>query len=71
MSGFQVSTGTIIRTIGRDSETWRNGPARARKDDVGGLSSEVETIEADIEDLIADMTASIAEADRFLQTLPE
>ena len=38
---------------------------------VGGLSSEVQTIEADIEDLIADMTASIAEADRFLQTLPE
>ncbi len=38
---------------------------------VGGLSAEMTTIETDIEDLIADMTASIAEADRFLQTLPE
>ena len=38
---------------------------------VGGLSTEAASIEADIETLIADMEASIAEADRFLQTLPE
>ena len=38
---------------------------------IGGLSTEMAGIEADIEQLIADMRASIAEADRFLQTLPE
>ena len=38
---------------------------------IGGLSAEVAGIESDIETLIADMRASIAEADRFLQTLPE
>jgi len=38
---------------------------------IGGLSTEAASIEADIETLIADMEASIAEADRFLQTLPE
>jgi len=38
---------------------------------IGGLSAEVENIEADIETLLADMRASIAEADRFLTTLPE
>ena len=38
---------------------------------VGGLSTEAASIEADIETLITDMEASIAEADRFLQTLPE
>ena len=38
---------------------------------VGGLSAETAKIEADIDALIADMEASIAEADRFLQTLPE
>ncbi len=38
---------------------------------IGGLSSEMDRIGADIEDLIADMRASIAEADRFLETLPE
>ncbi len=37
---------------------------------IGGLSTEMEGIEADIEQLIADMRASIAEADRFLETLP-
>ena len=38
---------------------------------VGGLEGEAAKIEADIGTLIADMEASIAEADRFLQTLPE
>lgn len=38
---------------------------------VGGLSAEAAKIETDIEGLIADMEASIAEADRFLQSLPE
>jgi len=38
---------------------------------IGGLSAEVDNIEADIENLLADMRASIAEADRFLTTLPE
>jgi hypothetical protein len=38
---------------------------------IGGLSSEMDRISADIEELIADMRASIAEADRFLATLPE
>ncbi len=38
---------------------------------IGGLSSEMDRIGADIEELIADMRASIAEADRFLETLPE
>ncbi len=38
---------------------------------IGGLSAEVESIEADIEALLADMRSSIAEADRFLTTLPE
>jgi chromosome segregation ATPase len=38
---------------------------------IGGLGAEVENIEADIEALLADMRASIAEADRFLTTLPE
>jgi chromosome segregation ATPase len=38
---------------------------------VGGLEAEAANIEADISTLIADMEASIAEADRFLQTLPE
>ena len=38
---------------------------------IGGLSSEMDRIWADIEELIADMRASIAEADRFLETLPE
>ena len=38
---------------------------------IGGLEGEAVKIEADIETLIADMEASIAEADRFLQTLPE
>lgn len=38
---------------------------------IGGLTAEVADIEADIDSLIADMRASIAEADRFLQTLPE
>lgn len=36
---------------------------------IGGLSSEMDQIESDIEELIADMRASIAEADRFLSTL--
>jgi uncharacterized protein YukE len=38
---------------------------------IGGLSSELDRIGADIEELIADMRSSIAEADRFLETLPE
>ena len=38
---------------------------------VDGLSSEVGRIEADSKELIADMRASIAAADRFLETLPE
>jgi len=38
---------------------------------IGGLSAEVDNIEADIENLLADMRESIAEADRFLTTLPE
>lgn len=38
---------------------------------IGGLSAETAKIEADIETLIEDMEASIAEADRFLKTLPE
>ena len=38
---------------------------------IGGLSSEMDRIESDIEELIADMRASIAEADRFLSTLQE
>jgi hypothetical protein len=38
---------------------------------IGGLSSEMDQIGADIEELIADMRASIAEADRFLETMPE
>ena len=38
---------------------------------IGGLSSEMDRIGADIEELIADMRASIAEADRFLETLPK
>ena len=36
---------------------------------IGGLSSEMDQIESDIEELVADMRASIAEADRFLSTL--
>lgn len=38
---------------------------------IGGLSVEVADIEGDIETLIADMRSSIAEADRFLATMPE
>lgn len=38
---------------------------------IGGLRAEVANIEADIETLLADMRASIAEADRFLSTLPK
>jgi uncharacterized protein YukE len=38
---------------------------------VGGLSAEVTDIEGDIETLIADMRSSIAEAERFLNTLPQ
>lgn len=38
---------------------------------IGGLNSEMDQIGADIEELIADMRASIAEADQFLETLPE
>ena len=38
---------------------------------IGGLSAEVATIESDIEALLADMRSSIAEAERFLSTLPE
>jgi uncharacterized protein YukE len=38
---------------------------------IAGLSTEMDRIGADIEELIADMRASIAEADRFLETLPE
>jgi len=38
---------------------------------IGGLSAEVDGIESDIETLISDMRASIDEADRFLQTMPE
>lgn len=37
---------------------------------IGGLEAEMDRIESDIEELIADMRASIAEADRFLDTLP-
>ena len=38
---------------------------------IGGLRAEVSNVEADIETLLADMRASIAEADRFLSTLPK
>ncbi|MEE4273949.1 MAG: DUF2959 family protein [Thermoanaerobaculales bacterium] len=38
---------------------------------IGGLSAEVDSIEADIEVLLADMRKSIAEADRFLANLSE
>jgi len=38
---------------------------------IGGLGAEIESIEADIEVLLADMRASIAEADRFLTTMRE
>ena len=38
--------------------------------EIGGLSAEVATIESDIEALLADMRSSIAEAERFLSTLP-
>lgn len=38
---------------------------------IGGLNAEVDSIEADIEVLLADMRASIEEADRFLSTIPE
>ena len=38
---------------------------------IGGLSTEMAGIEADIEQLINDRRASIAEADRFLRALPE
>ena len=37
---------------------------------IAGLGTELDRIGADIEELIADMRASIAEADRFLETLP-
>ncbi len=38
---------------------------------IGGLRAEMEGIEADIEQLISDMRESIAEAGRFLGTLPD
>jgi chromosome segregation ATPase len=38
---------------------------------IGGLGAEMVAIESDIEKLIVEMRASIAEADRFLQTMPE
>jgi gas vesicle protein len=38
---------------------------------IGGLGAEMEAIESDIEQLIVDMRASIAEADSFLQTMSE
>ena len=38
---------------------------------IGGLAADMEGIETDIEQLIADMRASIHEADSFLKTLPE
>ncbi len=38
---------------------------------IGGLAADMEGIESDIEQLIADMRASINEADDFLNTLPE
>ncbi len=38
---------------------------------IGGLAADMEGIETDIEQLIADMRASINEADSFLKTLPE
>lgn len=38
---------------------------------IGGLAADMEGIETDIEQLIADMRASISEADSFLKTLPE
>jgi uncharacterized protein HemX len=44
---------------------------RSNVEDVRDDQQEAASIEADIETLIADMEASIAEADRFLRTLPE
>ncbi len=38
---------------------------------IGGLGSEMETIEADIEKLISEMRTSIAEADEFLRAMPD
>jgi uncharacterized protein YukE len=38
---------------------------------IGDLASDMEGIETDIEQLIADIRASINEADNFLKTMPE
>ena len=38
---------------------------------IGGLADDMKAAEADIEQLIGDMRASINEADEFLKTLPE
>jgi len=38
---------------------------------IGGLAADMKGVETDIEQLIADMRASISEADTFLKTLPE
>lgn len=38
---------------------------------IGDLAADLEGIETDIEQLIADIRASINEADNFLKTMPE